>query len=72
MKEYAIYIYQGGYICKGGYTVQGESFKVLSTRIEKDTRIFKTKESAEKALEKLNGKYANIIGAKIVEVIRNE
>ena len=46
------------YVCKGSYVFQGERYKTVG-RLQ-DARLFSSRESAEKELSRLQGKYQNI------------
>ena len=64
---YVIKVDGADFVCKGSYIVQGEKFKVIGDL--KDARVFKSKESAEKELNKMYNRFANIDGGcSVVEV----
>lgn len=71
MNRYVIYVKHGGYVGKGSFCVQGEIFKVLTQKIDENTRIFNSKESAEKTLDKLKYRYSNTHDAVVVEINQN-
>ena len=56
--KYAIKADGTAYVCKGSYVYQGEVFKVIGDF--ENARLFKSKESAERELERMLGRFSNI------------
>lgn len=56
--KYAIKADGGTYVCKGSYVYQGEWFKVIGDL--ENARLFKSKKSAEKELDRLIDRFSNI------------
>lgn len=48
----------GDYVCPGSFIVQGEPYKVIGNL--QNARRFKSKEAAEKELQRLKLKYCNM------------
>lgn len=48
----------GDYVCAGFFVCQGEPYKVLGTKGY--ARKFKSRQSAEKELERMKSRYGNI------------
>lgn len=56
--KYAIKADRTAYVCKGSYIHQGEVFKVIGDF--ENARLFKSKESAERELDRMLGRFSNI------------
>lgn len=56
--KYAIKTDSTTYVCKGSYVYQGEPFKVIGDL--ENARLFKSKESAERELDRMLGRFSNI------------
>lgn len=56
--KYAIKADNTTYVCKGSYVYQGEPFKVIGDL--ENARLFKSKQSAEKELDRIMGRFSNI------------
>ena len=56
--RYVIKVETTTYVCNGSYVYEREKYKVIDSL--EHAKVFKTKESAEKELEKLRSRFANI------------
>lgn len=55
---YVIRVEATTYVCKGSYVYEGEKYKVIDSLDH--AKEFKTKESAEKELDRLRSRFINI------------
>lgn len=72
-QEYAITDRSGDYICKGSYVVNGERYKVLnSSKQNSKVRVFKSREAAEREIERMQGRYVNASNLRACRIYREE
>lgn len=72
-QEYAITDRSGDYICKGSYVVNGERYKVLnSSKQNSKVRVFKSREAAEREIERMQGRYVNASDLRACRIYRKE
>lgn len=72
-QKYAITDRGGDYICKGSYVVNGERYKVLnSSKNNSKVRVFRSREAAEREIERMQGRYVNTSDLSVCRIYREE